>query len=94
VSATNTHRPLTTTNSSKELTMAKANHKSRLLVTERFVTIREPQRYTERTSGNPKPATFYPWLKLAGKWMEEAGFAPHQRVRVAVEKGKLVITVE
>jgi toxic protein SymE len=36
----------------------------------------------------------YPWIQLAGRWLEEAGFTPGQRVRVNVEHGRLVITAE
>ncbi|WP_279628702.1 SymE family type I addiction module toxin [Caballeronia pedi] len=38
--------------------------------------------------------TLFPWIRLAGRWIEHAGFAPGQRVRVAVEHGKLTITCE
>ena len=31
-------------------------------------------------------------MKLAGRWIEHAGFAPGQRVKIAVEHGKLIIT--
>lgn len=72
--------------------MTKANHKARAPVTEQFVTVQESQRYREWTSGNPKPATFYPWLKPAGRWIEQAGFTPGQRLRISVEHGRLVIT--
>jgi toxic protein SymE len=31
-------------------------------------------------------------MKLAGRWVEHAGFSPGQRVKIAVEHGKLTIT--
>ncbi|CAM2170490.1 toxic protein SymE [Paraburkholderia sacchari] len=34
----------------------------------------------------------YPWIKLSGRWLELAGFEAGQRVRIAVEHGRLVIT--
>nr|WP_250456233.1 SymE family type I addiction module toxin [Caballeronia sp. ATUFL_M2_KS44] len=36
----------------------------------------------------------HPWLKLAGRWIERAGFEAGQRVRVNVEHGRLTITAE
>jgi toxic protein SymE len=36
----------------------------------------------------------YPWLKLAGRWIEQAGFQAGQRVKITVKKGRLVITAE
>jgi toxic protein SymE len=36
----------------------------------------------------------YPWMKLAGRWIEQVGFEAGQRVRVAVEHGRLIITAE
>jgi toxic protein SymE len=33
-------------------------------------------------------------MKLAGRWIEHAGFQPGQRVRIAVEQGRLTITAE
>jgi toxic protein SymE len=94
VSAINTHRPLTTTNSSKELTMADANHKARPPVTQRFVTIQQSRRYQEWKPGPYKEAPLFPWMKLAGKWIEHAGFEAGQRVKIAVEHGRLIITAE
>jgi hypothetical protein len=34
-----------------------------------------------------------PELRLAGKWLGQAGFAPGTRVSIAVEQGRLVVTV-
>ncbi|MDR6382932.1 hypothetical protein J2802_003352 [Paraburkholderia caribensis] len=36
----------------------------------------------------------YPWMKLGGRWIDNAGFAAGQRVKIAVEHGRLTITVE
>ncbi|TCK36367.1 type I toxin-antitoxin system toxin SymE [Paraburkholderia sp. BL8N3] len=33
-------------------------------------------------------------MKLAGRWIEQVGFEAGQRVRVAVEHGRLIITAE
>ncbi|WP_179401920.1 SymE family type I addiction module toxin [Burkholderia guangdongensis] len=75
--------------------MADANHKTQPFVTERFVTIQESQRYRRKwrtATGKYIEPTFYPWIKLAGRWIEHAGFSPGQRVRIAVEEGRLTIT--
>jgi toxic protein SymE len=31
-------------------------------------------------------------MKLSGRWLEQAGFDPGQRVRIEVQHGRLVIT--
>ncbi|WP_454826743.1 SymE family type I addiction module toxin [Paraburkholderia xenovorans] len=31
-------------------------------------------------------------MRIAGRWLEQAGFPPGQRVRITVEHGRLVIT--
>jgi toxic protein SymE len=77
--------------------MADANLKARPPVTERFVTIQQSRRecrnwhkpYHLRT----EPPNF-PWLKLAGRWIENAGFEAGQRVKINVEHGRLTITAE
>jgi toxic protein SymE len=73
--------------------MADANLKARLPVAERFVTIQQPMRYRRNWRG-PSVPPLYPCMKLAGRWIEDAGFAPGQRVRIAVEHGQLTITAE
>jgi toxic protein SymE len=34
----------------------------------------------------------FPWSKLSGRWLEEAGFLPRQRLRIEVQHERLVIT--
>ncbi|WP_277185665.1 SymE family type I addiction module toxin [Caballeronia sp. BR00000012568055] len=76
---------------------ANANLKARPTVSERFVTIQQSRR-DSRTPIQPfKKRTdppFFPWIRLAGRWIEHAGFHAGQRVKVAVEHGKLTITCE
>jgi toxic protein SymE len=77
--------------------MAEANLKPSAPVHERFVTIsalRQPRpirnvhdMYRPRPDLPPAP-----WIRLAGRWLEKAGFAIEGRVRVEVEHGRLVIT--
>ncbi|APR38905.1 SymE family type I addiction module toxin [Paraburkholderia sp. SOS3] len=76
--------------------MADANLEARPHVTERFVTVQQSQR--ESHSNKPywqrsEPPCF-PWLKLTGRWIEQAGFEAGQRVRINVEQGRLIITAE
>jgi toxic protein SymE len=33
-----------------------------------------------------------PWIRLSGRWLEAAGFEIAGRIRVEVERGKLIIT--
>jgi len=79
--------------------MADANLKARSPVTERFVTIQQSQRHMPLARAL-KPyhlrtqPPFYPNFRIAGRWLEHAGFHVGQRLRIAVEPGRLVITVE
>ncbi len=73
--------------------MANANLKARSPVTERFVTIQQSQRQPRNWRSHTVPP-LYPWMKLAGRWIEHAGFEAGQRVRIAVEHGRLTITAE
>ncbi|WP_340696523.1 SymE family type I addiction module toxin [Burkholderia cenocepacia] len=91
--------PLTTTNSPQESEMANANHKSRPPVTERFVTVQESARHHSLSrvlrairTHRKLNTTYYPWIKLAGVWFEEAGFEAGERVRITVEDKRLIIT--
>ncbi|QBQ96092.1 SymE family type I addiction module toxin [Paraburkholderia pallida] len=49
----------------------------------------EYRRINARTRTAPP---LYPWIKLAGRWLELAGFEAGQRVKVEVQHGRLVIT--
>jgi toxic protein SymE len=61
---------------------------------ERHATVQQIMRWRPE----PKPGRdwrtprFFPWLRIAGMWLERAGFPPGQRVRIEVEHGRLVIT--
>ncbi|WP_309568772.1 SymE family type I addiction module toxin [Paraburkholderia sp. BL6669N2] len=33
-----------------------------------------------------------PWIRLSGRWLEQAGFVISARICVKVERGRLVIT--
>jgi toxic protein SymE len=40
-----------------------------------------------------RPKTFYPYMKIGGMWLvNDAGFEPGEKVRIAIEPGRLVIT--
>jgi toxic protein SymE len=74
-----------------------ANLKARPPVTERIVTIQQTQRFQKSWTTPPHLRTeppLYPWLKLAGRWIENAGFTAGQRVKINVEHGRLTITAE
>jgi hypothetical protein len=42
----------------------------------------------------PEAVPHSPWIRLRGRWLEQAGFAPQTRIRVRVLQGCLVITAE
>jgi toxic protein SymE len=92
------HDPLTKTNSSKELIMADANLKAVAPVTQRILTISSQRRPRPRKvfepayrklKGDLPPA---PWIRLSGRWLEQAGFTINGKIRVEIDRGKLVIT--
>ncbi|WP_176044062.1 SymE family type I addiction module toxin [Burkholderia vietnamiensis] len=71
--------------------MAKANDKARPPITERFVTVQEIWGFPKNMSVRPK--TFYSYMKIGGMWLvNDAGFEPGEKVRIAIEPGRLVIT--
>jgi Toxin SymE, type I toxin-antitoxin system len=49
---------------------------------------RDPQEYVPPPDSRPISA---PYLRLAGKWLEKAGFTAGAKVRVDVSQGRLVI---
>ncbi|WP_328822382.1 SymE family type I addiction module toxin [Paraburkholderia nemoris] len=92
------HDPLTTTSSGKELIMANANHKAVASVTQRVLTISSQRRPRPMKTFAPDHVKFFPdlppapWIRLSGRWLEQAGFEISGRIRVEVERGRLVIT--
>jgi toxic protein SymE len=78
--------------------MAEADLKPRPIHAERNVTIQQSRRhqalskYLKPGSSQRHEPPLVPWLKLSGKWLEQAGFDPGQRVRIEVQHGRLVIT--
>jgi len=71
--------------------MADANHKAVPAFPERSVKVQQSLRYQTLLHLN-KPPKLYPWIKLSGRWIEQAGFLAGQQVRITVEQGKLIIT--
>jgi toxic protein SymE len=94
VGVTSTHGPLTTTNSPQELIMADANLNASRVHPERHATVQQLMRWhpPPKWSGQWKTPEFFPLLRIAGKWLIQAGFEPGQRVRITVEHGRLIIT--
>ncbi len=90
----NPYDPLTTTNSTKELIMADANLNALPAHPERHATVQQRMRWRPppKWQGQWKNPAFFPLLRIAGKWLIQAGFEPGQRVRITVEHGRLVIT--
>jgi toxic protein SymE len=78
--------------------MADANHKAVAPVTQRVLTISSQRRPRPMKIFAPSHIEFYedlppaPWIRLSGRWLEAAGFEIAGRIRVEVERGKLIIT--
>ncbi|MFM0509455.1 SymE family type I addiction module toxin [Paraburkholderia sp. RL17-373-BIF-A] len=54
----------------------------------------QQSRRHRRNGRSPTIPSLYPWVKLARRWIEHAGFEAGQRVRIAVEQGRLTITAK
>ena len=79
--------PLTTTNSVKELFMAKANHKTRSAAVEEPVAFEVPlQSSAELPGGSNKP--FIPWMQVTDALLSHLGFMPGERVYFSVDYTK------
>ena len=78
--------------------MAKRNHKTVDGNSVRYLTVSRLRQPFYRPKGWPfwknTPADYppAPWIRLSGQWLREAGFEISDKVRVEVQKGKLVIT--
>jgi len=77
--------------------MATANLKPSTPVRERFVNVSalsqpRPVRSVEELYLPRDDLPPAPWIRLAGRWLEQAGFAIDSRVRIQIEEGKLIIT--
>jgi toxic protein SymE len=78
--------------------MAKHNHKTENGVQVRYLTVSRLRQPFNRPKHWPfwksTPADYppAPWIRLSGGWLREAGFEISDKVRVEVQKDKLVIT--
>ncbi|MFL9867995.1 SymE family type I addiction module toxin [Paraburkholderia fungorum] len=78
--------------------MADANHKAVAAVTQRILTISSQRRPRPMKTFAPDHVKFFPdlppapWIRLSGRWLEEAGFGISALIKVEVQKGRLVIT--
>ncbi|MFD1554504.1 SymE family type I addiction module toxin [Paraburkholderia silviterrae] len=61
---------------------------------QRRVTIQQSLRYRRINARARSEPPLCPWIKLSGRWLELAGFEAGQRVRVEVQHGRLVITLD
>ncbi|MGN6084361.1 SymE family type I addiction module toxin [Trinickia sp.] len=58
----------------------------------RSVTIQQSPRWRPYSPRRRPAPPLVPWFKLSGRWLEQAGFMPYQRLKIEVQLGKLVIT--
>ncbi|CAE6689481.1 hypothetical protein R70006_00272 [Paraburkholderia domus] len=78
--------------------MAEANHKAVAPVTQRILTISAQRRPRPMKTFAPAHVKFFedlppaPWIRLSGRWLEQAGFEISERICVEVHRGKLIIT--
>jgi toxic protein SymE len=79
--------------------MADANHKAVAPVTQRILTVSSQRRPRPMKVLGPENYRFYndlppaPWIRLSGRWLEEAGFEIGERIRVDIQRGTLLITL-
>ncbi|WP_084688059.1 SymE family type I addiction module toxin [Paraburkholderia oxyphila] len=67
-------------------------HRALRIFQTRPVSIQQSRRYRRINARARSEPPLYPWIKLLGRWLELAGFAAGQRVRIEVHHGRLVIT--
>lgn len=72
--------------------MAEANLKAFDAHPVRNVTIQESPRWRPYSPRRLTAPLLVPWFKLSGRWLEQAGFMPRQRLKIEVQLGRLVIT--
>jgi toxic protein SymE len=78
--------------------MADANHKAVAPVTQRILTISSQRRPRPMKTYAPAHIEFFPdlppapWIRLSGRWLEDAGFEIGRRICVEVTSGKLTIS--
>ena len=62
---------------------------------ERHITVSSMLCEKKRNPGRPHVVpTKVPWIRMQGKWLEQAGFDIHTRVRIRVMFGCLVLTLD
>lgn len=73
--------------------MADADTNARPTYPTRHVTIQRSERARFWCPEDPTALSVtVPWFKVAGRWLDAAGFEPRQRLKIEVEHERLVIT--
>jgi toxic protein SymE len=89
----NPYDPLTTINSERRVDMANADSKAfDHAHPSRRVTIQQSPRWRPYSPNRRTAPLLVPWFKLSGRWLEQAGFEPRQRLKIEVQQQRLVIT--
>ena len=57
-------------------------------------SILSEQKSKAQEPGTRSTSTKVPWIRMQGKWLEEAGFGVHTPVRIRVMLGCLVLTTD
>lgn len=57
-------------------------------------SILSEQKSKAQEPGIRSTSTKVPWIRMQGKWLEEAGFGVHTPVRIRVMLGCLVLTTD
>jgi len=76
--------------------MADANHIAPPFFQDCFVNTQDSFQsrriFPQLRFADKAPPVFHLWVKLSGRWIEEAGFGPEQRLQIEVAHKRLVIT--
>ncbi|ONY37855.1 hypothetical protein A8F23_02865 [Burkholderia cenocepacia] len=76
--------------------MANANHSAPTFFQDCFVHSHESFQtrriFPRLRFAETAPPVFHLWMKLSGRWIEEAGFEPEQRLQIEVTHQRLAIT--
>jgi Toxin SymE, type I toxin-antitoxin system len=52
---------------------------------------KQSKRFKIGCTGNGRPRSDVPYLRMRGRWLERAGFVIGQRVKVDVDQGRLIV---
>jgi len=64
---------------------------------ERWLTVGTVYRYytpgSDAPPDTPNCSVTVPWIQMTGQWLKEAGFAVGNKVKITIQPGRLLLTI-